>query len=178
MKKNEFLYKLENLLKKANVKKYQNYLTYYSEYIDDLIEEGYPEEQSIQKVGHPVDVFEKIINETDDSNHHKNLLKPILFWVSSPIWFPILLSIGIIIAAFVFSIFIFSFTFLLNSIWLILGSFISLALKGVAIFLIELGLGILSIALSLFFWELLIPVTKVSKQLFIISINQLSNKGV
>lgn len=193
MKKNEFLYKLEKLLKKHNINNYENYLTYYSEYIDDLLEEGTPEDEVFSSIGTPIDVFNKITNENSDTINiakpKRNLSTKLIFWIGSPIWFPILLSLGLIIVsllftisvliiAFLFTLFAISFAFLLNSIWLMFGSFVSLSLNGFGIFLFEFGLGILSASISLIVWELLIPCIKGSNNLFKNSFNYLNKKGV
>ena len=76
MNKQEFLAKLRNLLSGLPQEEIEERLLFYSEMIDDRMEEGYSEEESVEAVGPVDDVVEQIIAETPFTRIAKERIKP------------------------------------------------------------------------------------------------------
>ena len=102
MTKYEFLYKLEHALKGLPQKEVNERIAFYSEMIDDYIEEGLSEENAIEKIGTVEDIASqiteeiplgKIIIEKVKPKRKLTALEIILLIVGSPIWGAILISL-------------------------------------------------------------------------------------
>lgn len=111
MNKHEFLAQLRKGLSGLPREDIEERLTFYSEMIDDRVEEGYSEEESVEAVGPVDDVVEQIIAETPFTRIAKERIKPkrklekweiALIVISFPIWF----SLIIVAAAAVLSVYI------------------------------------------------------------------------
>ena len=63
MTKQEFLKKIEKGIKSLPQKEINKHLQFYSEMIDDRIEEGQTEEEAIKDIGTVEEVAKQIINE-------------------------------------------------------------------------------------------------------------------
>lgn len=63
MNKEEFLGSLNNLLKSLGKSERETSLSYYSEIIDDYMEDGYTEEEAVKKIGHPGVIAQEILEE-------------------------------------------------------------------------------------------------------------------
>lgn len=102
MNKKEFLEALRNSLKDYSKNDIEQYADYYSEMIDDRIEEGLTEEEAVADVGTPEEAVAQIKAENPIRNN-KRKREPLKNWqialivIGSPIWFSLLiatLSIG------------------------------------------------------------------------------------
>lgn len=95
MTKNEFLSKLERLLQ--SVKDREKTLSYYGELIDDFIEDGFTEEEAIQKVGKPGDIAEQLLTEElgkEDKQVKKGtkFVVGLLLVLGCPLWASLVLA--------------------------------------------------------------------------------------
>jgi uncharacterized membrane protein len=158
MNKNAFLLELKKGLNFLQESDCEDRLNFYSEMIDDYVEEGLTEEDAINKIGSAEKIIEQIIIETPFNKVFKEKIKPqkklrvwelILIILGSPIWlslliagFAVILSIYIVIWALVISL------------WAVFGSLIVTALGCIILGILEfiiadfkMGLIFLSLAL-------------------------------
>jgi uncharacterized membrane protein len=105
MSKNDFLKLLRKNLSHLPKEEVEERINFYSEMIDDQIEEGTPEEEIISKITSSSD-FQDLIATQEDKIKKRRLTttEVILLAVGSPVWFPILLAIVIVVFAAVFTI--------------------------------------------------------------------------
>ena len=120
MTKQEFLEKLEASLDGLPKDDIAERISFYSEMIDDRIEEGLSEEDAVADIGSIDDIVFEMLKETSIAKLVKEKIKPnrklktweiVLLWAGSPVWFPLL----IVAAAVVFSLYV--------SVWAIIISF-------------------------------------------------------
>ena len=119
MNKNEFLSLLNKKLEKFPKQEVKERLVFYSEMIDDRVEEGLTEDEAVSEIGDIDEIFNQIAIEMADKEIVKEPLNKwelILLIVGSPIWFPLLLvafvvvwSLLIILWAIELPFFIFSY---------------------------------------------------------------------
>ncbi len=126
MTKLEFLNSLKNRIHSLPVDDLQKSLDYYSELIDDYIEDGVSEEEAVASLGNIEDIVSQIIADTPLPKLVKAKVKPnrtlkvweiILIVLGSPVW----LSILITAFAVVFSIYV--------SLWCVVVSLYSVVLS-------------------------------------------------
>ncbi len=131
MNKKDFLNKLSSALYELPSEELRRTIDYYSEIIDDAVEDGEDEQTVISRLGSIDKITQKIINEspgrkfTNQNIHNK--ISPaavVLIIISSPIWLPILIAVF----AVVFSVYI--------SVWSII----------VLLFAISIGLAVTGLA--------------------------------
>ena len=126
MSKQEFLDELGHKLKGLPKSEIDERINFYSEMIDDHIEEGLSEEESIDKIRNINDISEQIIFEAKmtKAKSEKTAAEKTLFWGGSPLWF----ALAIAAASVVISLY--------ASLWAVIISFwacfASLAASGVA----------------------------------------------
>ena len=135
MNKHEFLAQLRNGLSGLPRKDVEERLTFYSEMIDDRMEEGYSEEESVEAVGTVDEIVEQTIMETPFTRIAKERIKPkrelekweiALIVISFPIWF----SLAIVTVAVVLSIYVLLLeTFLL--LWIVFATLVALSVASV-----------------------------------------------
>lgn len=97
MNKTEFLNQLERLLKSLQKKECSKYLSYYSEMIDDAIEDGCTEEEAVNRIGTPGEIAQQILNEQDDqpakpATPMQKIIITILLILGAPLWGSLLLG--------------------------------------------------------------------------------------
>lgn len=128
MSKNEFLDCLRQKLVGLPKKEVEERLSFYSEMIDDRIEEGLSEKEAVSDIGQVGDIVSQIVTDIPLTKIAKERIKPkrrlkaweiILLALGSPIW----LSLGISVLAVVFSLYV-SLWAVVASIWAV---FISVA---------------------------------------------------
>ncbi len=170
MNKNEFLAKLAIKLKGLPDENIKESLLFYSEMIDDRVEDGTDEQDAICELGSIDDIACQIITDIPVSTLVKEKIKSnraltaweiVLLILGSPIW----LSILIAIFAVILSIYI-SFWVVIISLWAVEVSFIACSLAGflLAIYFIpnsniltgvaSISAGLLLAGLSIFFFFL------------------------
>lgn len=111
MSKADFLRLLERALMQLSEEERQKNLEYYSELLDDMMEEGMTEAEATAKLGSPNQIAQSILQEMPLSKLVSTRMKPRSGWtplaivlavVGSPVWVPLLLStVAIVLAVFV-----------------------------------------------------------------------------
>ena len=135
MTKLNFLFELRDKLSGLPKEDIEERLNFYSEMIEDRIEEGLSEEEAVAAIGTTDEIAEQIIAETPFTKIAKEKLKPknkpkiweiILLVLGFPLWFSLL------IAAFAvaFSLFI-SLWAVIISFWAVFASIIGCAVGGI-----------------------------------------------
>ena len=103
MTKNEFLSELKKALEGLPEEDIEKSLEYYSEMIDDRIEDGLSEEEAVADLGSIEDIRAQIVKDTPITKIIKEKIKPkrtlsgleiTLLIVGFPIWFPLLASVA------------------------------------------------------------------------------------
>ncbi|MBQ9151067.1 MAG: DUF1700 domain-containing protein [Clostridia bacterium] len=108
MSKQEFLLALRGALADLSEADIKASLDYYAEIIDDQMEEGIDEADAVASLGSVVTVAEQILMDLPLPKLVKARVKPkrrlrawemILIAVGSPVWFPILLALAVVVLA-------------------------------------------------------------------------------
>ena len=111
MTKADFLQLLERALSQLSDEERRANLEYYSELLDDMMEEGMSETEATAKLGSPNQIARHILQEMPLSKLVSTRMKPKSGWtplaivlavVGSPVWVPLLLMC----AAVVFALFV------------------------------------------------------------------------
>ncbi len=136
MTKQEFLLELKKALNGLSQNEINERLNFYSEMIDDRIEDGVSEEDAVSAVGDAEEIAEQIILETPLLKLAKERIKPkrrltaleiVLLILGFPIWF----SVGVSIFAVILSLYICVWTVVI-SLWAV---FVSLVASGFGVIL-------------------------------------------
>ncbi len=111
MRKQEFLTELEAGLSALPRDDIEERLTFYSEMIDDRMEEGVSEEQAVAEIGTVEEVISRIVAETPLSKLVREKVKPkrtlgtweiVLLILGSPLWLTLsMAALTVILAAYV-----------------------------------------------------------------------------
>ncbi len=106
MNKQEFLEKIRNQLAGLSEDDIKKSIDYYTEMIEDRMEEGLTEEEAVKEMGKPEEVASQILMDTPFSKLVKVKVKPkkslsilsiILIVLGSPVWLPLVAAFFIII---------------------------------------------------------------------------------
>lgn len=109
MKKKEFLKELENNLKGLPQRDIDERVEFYSEMIDDRIEDGKTEEQAVAEIGSIDEVVDQIAKDTSLVRLVKNKIQPkrsigglgiVLLILGFPLWFPLLITFFVLVLVF------------------------------------------------------------------------------
>ena len=129
MTKLNFLFELRDKLKGLTQNEVDERLNFYSEMIEDMVEEGFSEEEAVNKIGNVNDISEQIISEIPLTKIAKERIKPkrkvkpwetTLIVVGSPIWISLLVAFfSVILALYV------SLWSILISLWAVFASLIA-----------------------------------------------------
>ena len=101
MNKQQFLEQLRDCLSGLPQNEMEERLTFYSEMIDDRMEEGLSEEEAVKEIGSVDKVFSNIIDEIPLTELVKEKIKPkrtlraweiVLLLLGAPLWFPLLIA--------------------------------------------------------------------------------------
>ena len=111
MTKADFLQLLERALAQLPEEERQANLEYYSELLDDMLEEGMTEAEATAKLGSPSQIAQSILQEVPLGKLVSTRMKPKSGWtplaivlavVGSPVWVPLLLAgVAVVLALFV-----------------------------------------------------------------------------
>ena len=110
MSKADFLRLLERALMQLSEEERQKNLEYYSELLDDMMEEGMTEAEATAKLGSPNQIAQSILQEMPLGKLVSTRMKPRSGWtplaivlavVGSPVWVPLLATVAIVLAVFV-----------------------------------------------------------------------------
>jgi uncharacterized membrane protein len=135
MTKNEFLKQLEDALKYLPQSEIEQRVSFYSEMIEDKIEEGILEEEAVSSIGTVEEIVSQIVEEfplariVKQKITNKKKLKAweiVLLALGSPIW----LSLLVAFFAVVFSLYV-SVWAVIISLWAVFVSFVASGISGV-----------------------------------------------
>lgn len=119
MNKKEFLSLLSKKLSKLPKQEIKERIVFYSEMIDDRVEDGLSEEEAVLEIGNIDDVANQIILETsNDENINKKPLSKweiVLLVIGSPIWGSLLLVAFVVIWALLIAFWAIEIPFLIFS---------------------------------------------------------------
>ena len=109
MNKLEFLQRLDTLLEALPTEERERALAFYSEMIDDRIEDGTPETEAVAAIGLPEEIAHEVLLDQSlprlmQAKLHRNgtplrVWQIILIVLGSPVWLPLLASFFVVIAA-------------------------------------------------------------------------------
>lgn len=166
MNKQEFLTKLRKGLSGLPQGDIEERLAFYSEMIDDRMEDGLSEEDAVTEIGNVDEIISQIITDIPLSKLVKEKIKPkrtlsaweiVLLTLGCPIW----LSVLIVAIALIFSVYIMMWSAVVF-LWSMEASLIAVSLEGIvsaAVFVFKgngltglamLGVGIICAGLSVF----------------------------
>jgi len=166
MNKQEFLISLRKNLSGLPQNDIEERLTFYSEMIDDRIEDGLSEEEAIFEIGNVDDITKQIIADIPFTKLAKEKIRPkrrlkaweiVLIILGFPVWLPLLISAFAVIL----SVYIVLWA-LIISLWAIFGSFFACATgfiaggiilafcKNIPIGLILISAGLICASLTIF----------------------------
>ena len=113
MRKQEFLSALKHKLKGLPKRDVEERISFYSEMIDDRIEEGFPEELAVAKTGNVDHISKQILSEArvPKSKRKRKPREIALLWIGSPLW----ISLAVAALAIVISLY--------ASLWAVVVSF-------------------------------------------------------
>lgn len=165
MNKAEFLAALREKLSGLPEEDFNRSVDYYTEMIDDRVEDGMSEEEAVACLGSMDEIITQILSEVSLPKLVKEKVKPkralavweiILIIISAPIWFPIVLSVVTTILSAYLSIWMMVLSLYLLDLSIAISgiAFIGLAiaelLKGAfAVFGALLGFGLVALGVSI-----------------------------
>lgn len=135
MTKQEFVSSLRQRLALLSKQELDDRINFYSEIIDDYIEDGLSEEDAVSKLGIIDEVVNEILKDTSIIKLAKNKFKPkrkldtwviVLIILGFPIWFTLLVSL----LSVVFSLYV-SFWSIVISLWGVFVTLIGLGIGGI-----------------------------------------------
>ncbi|MCR5676717.1 MAG: DUF1700 domain-containing protein [Agathobacter sp.] len=159
MNKSQFLFELRARLNGLMQDELEERIAFYSEMIDDRLEEGLTEEEAVEQIGNVDDIAAQIMGEIPLSkivrnkvNQKKNINAGmvLLLILSFPIWFPLLITAMCLLFTFYIVIWVFVFTFFVVDLAFIFASIACLVHAPVTIFSASVGGGFLSLGCALF----------------------------
>ena len=169
MTKQEFIKELEEKLKGLPKKESADRVTFYSEMIDDKIEDGLTEQEAVTEIGEIDDIVKQLINEIPLGKIAKESLTKkrslhtwdiILLILGFPVWLPLLISaVAVVLSLYV------SIWAVVISLWAVFASLAAFGLAGIfagivitfasgftpGVFLLSLSLFSLGASIFLFF---------------------------
>ena len=98
----------------------ERFIAYYSEMIDDRMEDGMTEEEAVATMDTPDEAVDQILEDTPLSKIVKQKIKPthrlraweiVLIVLGSPVWVPLLLTAGILVLSMLVVVFSLLITF-------------------------------------------------------------------
>ena len=94
MRKHEFLSALKRKLKGLPKRDVEERISFYSEMIDDRIEEGFSEEEAVAKIGNVDHISKQILSEArvPKSKRKRKPWEIALLWIGSPLWISLALA--------------------------------------------------------------------------------------
>ena len=113
MTKHEFQIALRHALSGLSEEDAYRTVEYYSEMIDDRIEDGVPEDEAVAAIGTVEEIAAQVLSEVSLPKLIKNKLKPkrklsgweiTLLVLGFPLWFPLLISAGAVLLSVYISI--------------------------------------------------------------------------
>ena len=169
MNKQAFLSVLRNRLSGLPKEDIERSVDFYSEIIDDRIEDGLSEDEAVKAIGSIDEIVSQILKETSLPKLVKSKVKPkralrvgeiILLILGAPMWLPLVISIiSIVFSAYIvlwsviLVLYSIDLSFAATAVACILGTFAYIPSGNIAqcFFIIGIGLACFGIAILLFF---------------------------
>lgn len=135
MNKQEYLTAIREKIKAMPAEDIERFTDYYSEMIDDRIEDGLSEDDAVADMVSPDDAVEQILSEMPLAKIVKEKIKPkhelkawevILIILGSPVWIPLLITAAVLLL----TLWIVAFT-LLVSFYVVVLSFVVAGICGI-----------------------------------------------
>lgn len=135
MSKQEFLQQLRNGLNGLPKEEIEERITFYSEMIDDRMEDGLSEEDAVAQIGPVDEIVSQIVGDIPLTKYIKEKITPkrklstweiVLLVLGSPIW----LSLLVALASAVFSVYMALWAVVI-SLWAVFGAFVACGFSGV-----------------------------------------------
>ncbi len=152
MNKEVFLRELKKGIKRLPAEEVGKQLSYYSELVDDMIEDGMSEVEAVSRLGDISNICENIMKETPSPKGGSKpstgwkVIRIILIVLGSPVWLSILVTIFAVVFslyicfwAVVVSLFATAFALAVSSLAMIVVLFIKLASSNVAVAVLALA---------------------------------------
>lgn len=120
MNKQEYLSAIRVRIPKMPTEDMERFIAYYSEMIDDRMEDGMTEEEAVATMDTPDEAVDQILEDTPLSKIVKQKIKPthrlraweiVLIVLGSPVWVPLLLTAGILVLSMLVVVFSLLITF-------------------------------------------------------------------
>ncbi len=120
MNKQEYLSAIRMRIPKMPTEDMERFIAYYSEMIDDRVEDGMTEEEAVASMDAPDEAVDQILADTPLTKIVKQKMKPthrlraweiVLLVLGSPVWIPLLLAAGILVLSMVVVVFSLLLTF-------------------------------------------------------------------
>ncbi len=136
MTKQEFLFELAMGISALPEDVADEHLSFYSEMIDDRIEEGFSEEEAVKEIGEPKEIVKQILKDIPLTKLVKQKIKPqrklsaleiLLIVLGFPLWFSLLMAA----MAIVFSLYITLWSVII-SLWAVEVSLFACGVGGIA----------------------------------------------
>jgi len=176
MNKEEFINELKRGLKGLPESEVGERISFYSEMIDDRIEEGLSEEDAVFDVGSADEIISQIISETPITKIVKDKIKPrrilkaweiILIILGSPLWltlliafFAVVLSFYVVICSLIVSLWAVEVSIVAGAVAGLVASVVFL-LRGItASFLLMVGASLICSGVGILFFMLCHAITK------------------
>lgn len=165
MTKSEFLNELKHLISELDSKDINKYIEYYSEIIDDRIEDGALEEDAVSALGSPILIANQILKDNGIESPFKDSYKGnnfkldkkdplvvLLIIASFPIWFSLLaVAFSVVVAVYsvVLAVWAISFGFIIGGVAGVIGGVIGIFIYDVGVGISLIGGGLALIGLSI-----------------------------
>lgn len=186
MNKQEFLDALEHALSGLPYEEVKKSVDFYSEMIDDAVENGETEHEVTERIGSVKEIADKIINDTSTSKSEIKV-KPsassiALIIISSPIWLPLAIAVFAVIFSLLLSMwsvvisFFASFVaFAACGIALVLSTPFITAASSLADGLLQFGAGLVCAGMAVFVFYLSLLLTKLMARLTVFTAREIKN---
>lgn len=157
MKKLEFIKELRSRLKGYPKDVVDNAVNYYSECIDDAVEDGRSEEEAVAALGNMDEIvrntlkdvpLSKLVKNKCKPNHRLNAFEVIILIIGFPLWFPLLMAACSIFFAFYVVIWSLFIAFAATAFGLVAGGLVSL-IAAFPAFGVGIGYGVMTLGAAL-----------------------------
>ena len=162
MNKQEYLSAIRVRIPKMPTEDMERFIAYYSEMIDDRMEDGMTEEEAVAMMDTPDDAVDQILEDT----HRLRAWEIVLSVLGSPVWVPLLLTAGILVLSMlvvVFSLLITFYAVVISAavagIAGVLAVVPFLMISNVPAAIFMLGCGFAGVGLTILFFVAVKPVT-------------------
>lgn len=161
MNKEVFLSALKNALGSLPRKERKKTLDFYSEMINDRLEEGLSEEAIFSEIGTPEAIAAQVLSELPKKPRKKiSVWVIVLLILGAPLWLPLLIAAAAVVMAVLISLFAIELSLALCGVAGVLGGLILLLLWKPLAALALIGPGLVCLGLAIPFFFLCLWITK------------------